>query len=85
VASKSESCGHCVAASGTVYLSYNVHGNDLSVLHQVLDEKKRLDSKERDTFAKLLHIKDQQKSLAAYANKLFGHKLEIITEEERLA
>jgi len=65
VASKSELCGHCVAASGTVYLSYNVYGNDLSILHRVLDEKKRLNVKEcettllfHNTAFKLLHLKD---------------------------
>ena len=65
VASKSKLYGHCVAAGGTVYLSYNVHGNDLSVLYRVLDEKKRLNVKERkttlllyNTAFKLLHLKD---------------------------
>jgi len=58
VASKSELCGYYVAAGGTIYLSYNVYGNNLSILYQVLDEKKRLNFKERDTFVKLLHIKD---------------------------
>ena len=74
-----------MAAGKTVYLFYNVYRNDLSVLHQVLDEKYHLNSKERNTFTKLLHIKDQQKSLTAYTNELFSHKLEIITKEERLA
>jgi len=48
-----------------MYLSYNVHGNDLSVLHGVLDEKKRLNAKERktalllyNTAFKLLRLKD---------------------------
>jgi len=52
-------------ASGTVYLSYNVYGNDPSVLCRVLDEKKHLNAKERetalllhDTASKLLHLKD---------------------------
>jgi len=65
VASKSKSCGHCVAASGTAHLSYNVYGNDPSVLYRVLDEKKRFDIKERktalllhNTAFKLLHLKD---------------------------
>ena len=74
-----------MAAGGTVYLSYNVYRNDLSVLYQVLDKKKRLNSKERNTFIKLLYIKDQQKSLAVCADELFSYKLKIITEEERLA
>ena len=59
MASKSELYNHYVAAGGTVYSSYNVYKNDLSVLHQVLNEKKRLNFKKRDTFIKLLHIKDQ--------------------------
>ena len=65
VASKSKSCGYCVVAGGTVYLSYNVYRNDLSVLRGVLDEKKRLDIKECETTLflrniafKLLHLKD---------------------------
>jgi len=65
VASKSKSCGHYIVASGTIYLSYNVYGNDLSVLHGVLDEKKRLNAKEcetalllHDTASKLLYLKD---------------------------
>ena len=63
--SKSELYGYCVAAGRTVYLSYNVYGNDLSVLRGVLDEKKYLDVKERetalllcDTAFKLLRLKD---------------------------
>jgi len=51
--------------SRTVYLSYNVYGNDLSVLRRVLDEKKRLNVKERktafllhDTASKFLRLKD---------------------------
>jgi len=54
-----------MAASGTVYLSYNVYRNDPSVLRRVLDKKKRLNAKERktalllrDTASKLLHLKD---------------------------
>jgi len=65
VASKSKLCGYCVVAGGTVYLSYNVYRNDLSVLYRVLDEKKRLNVKEcettllfRDTAFKLLRFKD---------------------------
>ena len=65
MASKSKLCGHCVAASGTVYLSCNVYGNDPSVLRGVLDEKKRLNAKERETALllydmafKLLRLKD---------------------------
>jgi len=71
VASKSESCSYYIAASRITYLSYNVYGNDLSVLRRVLDKKKRLNAKERetafllhDTAFKLLHLKDQQKGLA---------------------
>jgi len=65
VVSKSESCGYCVAAGGTVYLFYNVYRNDLSVLRGVLDEKKRFNAKEcetallfYDTAFKFLHLKD---------------------------
>jgi len=54
VASKSKLCSYYVAVSGTVYLSYNVYGNNLFVLHRVLDEKKRLNAKECET-ALLLH------------------------------
>ena len=49
VISKSKLCGYCVIANKTVYLSYNVYGNDLSILHKVLDEKKRFNVKERET------------------------------------
>ena len=49
MASKSELCGYYVTVSGTVYLSYNVYGNDLSVLCGVLDKKKRFNIKERET------------------------------------
>jgi len=49
VASKSKSYSHYIAVSKTVYLSYNVYGNDLSVLRRVLDEKKRFNAKERET------------------------------------
>jgi len=65
VASKSKLYNYCVAASRTAYLSYNVYGNDPSVLRGVLDEKKRLDAKERETALllrntafKLLRFKD---------------------------
>jgi len=65
VASKSKSCGHYIVASGIVYLSYNVYKNDLSILHRVLDEKKRLNTKEcktalllYNTAFKLLRLKD---------------------------
>jgi len=65
VASKSKLCGHYIAASGIIYLFYNVYRNDLSILHRVLDEKKRLNTKEcktalllRDTASKLLRLKD---------------------------
>jgi len=54
-----------MAAGGITYLSYNVHGNDLSVLCRVLDEKKRLNVKEcktalllRNMAFKLLCLKD---------------------------
>ena len=63
--SKSKLCSYYVVASGTVYLSYNVYRNDLSVLCGVLDKKKRLNVKEcetalllHDTAFKLLHFKD---------------------------
>jgi len=65
VASKSKSCSYYIVAGKTVYLSYNVYGNDPSVLRKVLDEKKRLNAKERetalllcDTAFKLLRFKD---------------------------
>ena len=65
VASKSKSCSYYIAAGKTVYLSYNVYRNNLSVLHGVLDEKKYLNAKERktalllrDTASKLLRLKD---------------------------
>ena len=65
VVSKSKLCNHYIVVSGTVYLSYNVYGNDPSVLHRVLDEKKRLNAKEcettlllRDMAFKLLYLKD---------------------------
>jgi len=71
VTSKSKSCSYYVTASGTVYLSYNVYRNDLSVLRKVLDEKKRLNTEERETAlllrdiaSKFLRLKDQQKGLA---------------------
>jgi len=54
-----------MAAGGTIYLSYNVYGNNPSVLYGVLDEKKRLNAKEckttlllRNTAFKLLYLKD---------------------------
>ena len=65
VASKSKSCSHCVVAGGIIYLSYNVYGNDPSILYKVLDKKKCLNVKERkttllfyNTAFKLLHFKD---------------------------
>jgi len=65
VASKSKLCGYYMAAGGTVYLSYNVYGNDPSILRGVLDEKKRLNAKECkttlllcNTAFKLLRLKD---------------------------
>ena len=65
VTSKSKSCNHCIIASKVIYLSYNVYGNDPSVLHGVLDEKKHLNAKECKTTLllhniafKLLHLKD---------------------------
>jgi len=66
VASKSKLCGYYIMVSKTVYLSYNVYGNDLSVLYRVLDEKKRFNTKECKTTLllyniafKLLRLKDQ--------------------------
>jgi len=65
VASKNKSYSHYIMAGRTVYLSYNIYKNNPSVLHGVLDEKKRLNAKERettlllrDTASKLLHLKD---------------------------
>ena len=65
VASKSKLCSYYIVASKTVYLSYNVYRNDPSVLYGVLDEKKRLNTKECETTLllyntafKLLHLKD---------------------------
>ena len=65
VASKSKLCNYCIAAGGTVYLSYNVYRNNLSILYRVLDKKKRLNAKEcettlllRDTAFKLLYLKN---------------------------
>ena len=65
VASKSKLYSYYVAAGGTVYLSYNVYGNDPSILRGVLDEKKHLNIKEcktalllHNTAFKLLHLKD---------------------------
>jgi len=65
VVSKSKLYSYYIAVSRTVYLSYNVHGNDLSVLRRVLDEKKRLNAKEcktalflHDMAFKLLRLKD---------------------------
>jgi len=65
VASKSDFYNHCVTVKETAYSSYNVHGNNLSVLYGVLDKKKRLHAKERETALlfrntafKLLRLKD---------------------------
>jgi len=65
VASKSKLYNHYITVSGIIYLSYNVYRNDLSVLHRVLNKKKRLNTKERettlllhDTAFKLLRLKD---------------------------
>jgi len=65
VASKSKSCSYYIMASKTAYLSYNVYRNDLSILRKVLDEKKRLNVKERKTAFlfrnitfKFLYLKD---------------------------
>jgi len=65
VASKSKSYSYCIVASKTIYLSYNVYGNNLSVLRRVLDEKKCLNVKECKTALllcnmafKLLRLKD---------------------------
>lgn len=41
-----------------MYLLYNVYRNDLTVLHYIFKKKKRLNFKERDTFAKLFCIKN---------------------------
>jgi len=65
VASKSELYGYYVVAGGTVYLSYNIHGNDLFILCRVLNEKKHFNTKECETTLllyntafKLLRLKD---------------------------
>jgi len=65
VASKSKLYSHYVTAGRTVYLSYNIYRNDPSILHRVLNKKKRLNIKEcettlllRNTASKLLHLKD---------------------------
>jgi len=65
VASKSKLYSYYMVASRTVYLSYNVYRNDPSVLHRVLNKKKRLNAKEcktalllHDTAFKLLRFKD---------------------------
>jgi len=65
VASKSKLCSYYITASRTVYLSYNVYGNDPSVLYGVLNKKKRLNAKKRKTALllrnmafKLLRLKD---------------------------
>jgi len=65
VTSKSKLYSHCIVASKVIYLSYNVHRNDPSVLHRVLNKKKHLNAKERKTTlllhniaSKLLHLKD---------------------------
>ena len=65
MASKSKLCGYCIIAGRTIYSFCNVYGNDLSVLCGVLDEKKRLDTKECktalllcDTAFKLLRLKN---------------------------
>ena len=65
VISKSKLCSYYVVAGRTVYLSYNVYRNNLSILYRVLDKKKRFNVKEyktalllRDTAFKLLHLKD---------------------------
>jgi len=62
---KSNSYSHYVTVRETIYSSYNVYSNDLSVLRRVLDKKKRLNTKERkttlllrNTTFKLLHFKD---------------------------
>jgi len=65
VVSKSKLCSYYIVASKTVYLFYNVYGNNPSVLYKVLDKKKRLNVKEcktalllHNTAFKLLHFKD---------------------------
>jgi len=65
VASKSKSCSYYITVNRTVYLSYNVYGNDPFILYRVLDEKKCLNIKEcktalllHDIASKLLYLKD---------------------------
>jgi len=65
VASKSKLYSYYVTASRIIYLSYNVYGNDLSVLYRVLNKKKHLNIKEckttlllHNTAFKFLHLKD---------------------------
>ena len=65
VVSKNELYSYYIVANRIIYLSYNVHGNDLSVLYRVLDKKKRFNVKEcktalllRNTAFKLLRLKD---------------------------
>jgi len=65
VASKSKLCSYYVTVNKTAYLSYNIYGNDLSVLRGVLDKKKRFNIKEckttlllYNTAFKFLHLKD---------------------------
>ena len=56
VTSKSKSYSHYITASKTVYLSYNVYRNNLSILHKVLDKKKCLNIKKRKTALLLRNI-----------------------------
>ena len=65
VVSKSKLYSYYIVINRTVYLSYNVHRNDPSVLRKVLDEKKYLNAKKcktalllRNTAFKLLRLKD---------------------------
>jgi len=65
VASKSKSYSHYIAVSKIIYLSYNVYGNDLSILRRVLNKKKCFNVKEcktalllHNTAFKFLHLKD---------------------------
>ena len=65
VVSKSDSYSYYVIVKGTVYSSYNVYGNDLSILRRILNKKKHLNTKEckttfllHNTTSKLLYLKD---------------------------
>jgi len=51
VVSRSELCGYCVKANNP---SCNVYSNDFSLLRKVIDKKKCLKVKKKDTLSKLL-------------------------------